>query len=92
MKMAHGYLRKVGGAEAVDDKFIPYLVDEVRMVELAPTGGKSANDKMRLLRGRVLLKVASAARALRKEKTLLLVAGLMNWSGLLFVRWRQKMN
>lgn len=38
------------------------------MVDLAPTGGKSASEKMRLLRGRILLKVASAARAARKER------------------------
>ena len=52
----------------VDDKFIPYSVDEVREVELTPTGGKSASEKMRLFRGRILLKMSSAARAARKEK------------------------
>ena len=62
---ARGYLRKTGGAEAVDDKFVPYMADEVRMTELAPTVGKTASEKMRLLRGRVLLKLSGAARAAR---------------------------
>ena len=60
---ARGYLRKTGGTEAVDDKFVPYMADEVRMTELAPTVGKTASEKIRCFRGRVLLKLSGAARA-----------------------------
>ena len=49
----------------MDDKFVPYMADEVRMAELAPTVGKTASEKMGLFRGRVLLKLSCAARAAR---------------------------
>ena len=67
VKTAHGYARKAGGAEVVDDKFIPYSVEEVGRVEAVASGGKSASEKMRLLRGRILLKVSIAAGAAKKE-------------------------
>ena len=65
--MAHGYLRKVGVAEAVDDKFVQYVVDEAP-IKLMPAGGRSSSEKLRLLRGRVLLKKATADRAAVREK------------------------
>ena len=63
-----GYLRKTGGTEMVDDKFVPYVAEEVRVVEQVPSAGKSSKDKWRLMRGRVLLKMASAARAAKIER------------------------
>ena len=68
--MAHVYLRKVGVTEAVDDKFVQYVVDEAPS-KLMPAGGKSSSEKLRLLRGRVLLKKASAERAAVKEEKML---------------------
>ena len=62
------YLRKAAGTEVVDDKFVPYVAEEMRMAELAPTIGKTAREKMRLLRGRVLLKLSCAARAAKIAK------------------------
>ena len=67
VRMAHGYLRKAGASEQVDDKFVKYVAVEPHAM-LAPAGGKSASEKRRLLRGRILLKVASAERAARIEK------------------------
>ena len=67
VRMAHGYLRKAGASELVDDKFVKYVAVEPRAM-LAPAGGISASEKRRLLRGRILLKVASAKRAARIEK------------------------
>ena len=67
VKGGHGYLRKTGTTEAVDDKFVQYVVEEAP-IKLAPTGGRSASEKLRLLRGRILLKMACAERAAKKEK------------------------
>ena len=52
----------------MDDKFVPYVAEEIRVAEQSPTTGKTARDKLRLLRGRVLLKLASAARAAKIER------------------------
>ena len=78
MSTAHGYLRKTGAVELVDDKFVEYVAEEARTM-LAPTGGKSASDKRRLLQGRVLLKVASVVRREKKRESHLLIAMPMSW-------------
>ena len=64
----HGYLRKAGAVELVDDKFVEYVTDEARTL-LVPIGGRSASDKRKLLRGRILLKAASAVRREKKART-----------------------
>ena len=68
MVETRGYLRKTGSTEAVDDKFVPYAAEEFRLVEQVPPAGKTSIETMRLLRGRVLLKVAAAARTARVER------------------------
>ena len=67
----HGYSRRQARVE-VDDKFIPY--DARPMERASPQlcepkrGGKSAEDKMRLLRGRIKYKELKAAREGRKKR------------------------
>ena len=65
---ARGYLRKVGSTEAVADKFVPYVAEEFRLMEQVQPAGMTSKDKMRLRRGRVLLKMAVAASTARAEK------------------------
>ena len=69
VKAVHGYARKAGGVEVVDDKFVPYSFDDVRTAKADTPGGKSASEKMRLLRGRVRFEEMRAAREARKENT-----------------------
>ena len=76
VRMVHGYLRKTGAVEVVDDKFVRYEPEEPRTMH-ASNDGKSASDKRRLYRGRVLLKESSAARAAAKGKKYLMIAGPM---------------
>ena len=65
---ARGYPRKTGSTEAVDEKFVPYVAEEFRQMEQVQPAGKTSKDKMRLLRWRVLLKMAGAARTARVER------------------------
>ena len=42
VRAVHGYARKAGGAEEVDDKFRPYKVEDFGGVEAVASTGKSA--------------------------------------------------
>ena len=45
VRAVHGYARKAGGVEVVDDKFVPYSFDDVRTAKTDTPGGKSSSEK-----------------------------------------------
>ena len=64
----HGYARRTSGKEVVDDKFVHYSFDDVQTIKEHTPGGRSASERMRLLRGRVKLREMRTAREARKER------------------------